>query len=507
MTLGVEEMSRKRKASKKYTDYLSQLSQEDRDTLSSWFHKLNQRLALPSEWRQDLIHDFENAFMFYSRHGVSIGRAIELMPLSSLGGFYSRPATTWYPLDNAAKVYPLSMSHRQMSVFRLSVYMDSDVVPEILQVALDFTIKRFPFFATTIKRGFFWHYIDSTKARFTVEPETYLPCAPMNVSLTGSQSFRVLYYKNRISAEFFHILTDGTGGMVFLKTLAAEYLRLMGKNIPCSDGVLDIDATPDASESADDFPGSVSGKRHSGFVDKPAMQLSGPLSRVSPCQVIHFDMSSSKLHALARSHGASVTALMVSMMFIACKAACDEHHGIINIQVPVNMRGYFDSKTLRNFSLYCGIKLPLDEIHDIGSVLPRVVEQLRENISRRSMQEMMNGAVKLVRSLRFIPLFIKAPVAKIVYGFLGDRVFTTTLSNLGVIRLPEEMEPYVEKMDFVLGTVAINRVACSMVTVGDTATFSITKLTADPSFEERMRALLTENGISMRITGSELYGS
>ena len=500
-------MSKKRQTSKKFSEYMSQLSQDDRDLLVSYFHRLNQHIKLPGEWHSAIVHDFENAFMFYSRKGVSISKAMDLMPLSSLGGFYFRPASTWYPLDNAAKVYPLSMSHRQMSVFRLSAYLDAEIVPEILQIALNFTIKRFPFFATTIKKGVFWHYIDSAKRRFSVEPETYIPCSPMNVSLTGSQSFRVLYYKNRISTEFFHILTDGTGGLAFLKALTAEYLRLMGHAVPNTHGVMDIDGVPDASESADDFDKCVSGRRHSGFVDKPASQMSGQLAKISPCQIIHFDMPSKKLRELAKSKGVSVTALMVSMMFIACKSATDDYKGIINIQVPVNMRNYFQSRTLRNFSLYCGIKLPLEEIHDIDSILPAVTKQLGEGISMDNMQEMMNGAVKLVKSLRLIPLFIKAPVAKIVYGFLGDRVFTTTLSNLGVVDMPAEMSEHIKKMDFVLGTVAISRAACSMVTAGDTATFSIAKLTADPSFEERMYSLFVENNLEPHVSGSELYGS
>ena len=72
--------------------------------------------------------------------------------------------------------------------------------------------------------------------------------------------------------------------------------------------------------------------------------------------------------------------------------------------------------------------------------------------------------------------------------------------------VPEEMGEHVEKMDFVLGTVSLNRTACSLVTAGNTATFSIAKLTADPSFEERMYALFSESGLDVHISGSELYG-
>ena len=498
-------MAKKRPTSE-FSRWLEALSPEERARVDGYFRVLDQHLALSREWKRQILRDFENALLWYYKNGVPLARALELLAPEKLGGFYSRPADDWFPLDAAAKVYPLSMSHKQMAVFRLSVYLDADVVPELLQMALTFTIKRFPFFATTIKNGVFWHYIDAAKRRFPVEPEATVPCADINVSMTGSKSFRVLYYKNRVSCEFFHILTDGTGGMVFLKSLTAEYLRLLGGEVKCEKGVLDIGALPDASESADDFSKYVSGKKSSGFVDKPAMQMGGRLAKVKPCQVIHFDMAAEELHSAAKARGASVTALVTAMMFIACKAAMDRQHGTVHIQVPANMRNYFQSRTLRNFSLYANIHLTLEEITTVEEILPRVTEQLKAGLAFEKMQEMMNGAVKLVRSVRLVPLFIKCPVARVVYGFLGDRAFTTTLSNLGVVEAPEGLAEHVRKMDFVLGTVALARAAVSMVTVNGVATLSIAKLTADPSFEERMRRLFAEMGVEIKISGSELYG-
>lgn len=38
--------------------------------------------------------------------------------------------------------------------------------------------------------------------------------------------FRVTYYKNRINLEVFHVLTDGMGGINFLRELTYQYLRL-----------------------------------------------------------------------------------------------------------------------------------------------------------------------------------------------------------------------------------------------------------------------------------------
>ena len=495
-----------KKKESKYQLYIKALSDNEKRLLASYFKRLEQYILLPQKEKQKMLSDFERAILYYSGTHLPLEEALTRLDPSNLGGFYARPPILWYPLDDAAKIYPLSMNRNQMAIFRLSAYMNEDVIPEILQMALTFTIKRFPYFATTIKKGVFWHYIDSTKKRYSVEPETEIPCKPMNVSISGSQSFRIIYYKSRISVEFFHILTDGTGGTIFLKTLIGEYLRLCGIQIPYVDGVLDINSTPTAAESSNDFSKALPSERSTGFADKPAIQMSGRLAGVRPCQILHFEFNSMKLQAIAKQKGVSVTAFILALMFLAGKAATDETEGSIHIQVPVNMRKFYESNTIRNFSLYCSIRMPLCDINDLDGILPEITKQLSENASKKSMNDMMNATVKLVRILKFIPLFIKRPAARLVYGFLGDKVFSNTLSNLGVIKIPEEMRSYVKKIDFVLGTGITNRASCSMVTLGDTATLSITKMTADPSFENKLYILFKESGLLPDVKGSELYG-
>lgn len=490
----------------KFKRYSEGLSDYERSLLTGYFKRLEQHILLPSEEKKKILIDFEKAILYYSEAGLSLDEALSRLDPANLGGFYARPPILWYPLDDAAKIYPLSMNRNLMSVFRLSVYMNENIIPEILQIALTFTIKRFPFFATTIKNGFFWHYIDSTKRRFAVNHETEIPCKPMNVSISGSQSFRIVYYNNRISVEFFHILTDGTGGIIFLKTLTAEYLRLFGIKIPYNDGILNVNSVPIDAESSNDFSKATPLEKSAGFIDKSAVQMSGKHAVARPCQVIHFDFNSTELHTAAKQRNASVTAFVLALMFIAGKAATEETKGSIHIQVPVNMRKFYDSDTIRNFSLYCSIRIPLCDINDLDGILPNITKQLSENTSKELMNSMMNAVVKLVRILKYVPLFVKRPVAKLVYGFLGDKVFSNTLSNLGIIKIPEEMRYYVKKMDFVLGTGLTNRASCSMVTLGNTATFSITKMTADPSFEDKLYSLFKENGLMPDVKGSELYG-
>ena len=117
---------------------------------------------------------------------------------------------------------------------------------------------------------------------------------------------------------------------------------------------------------------------------------------------------------------------------------------------------------------------------------------------------MVKATNRIVNAIRFIPLFLKAPVVRLVYGFIGDRGFSNTLSNLGVVSLPPEIAGRIDSMDFVPGAAITNRTSCAMVTFGNTATLSVSKNTADPSFEEALYEFLCRDGLIPVVEGSEL---
>ena len=501
--------NKKRKTAKvtEFEQYLETLSEADLISTQTFFTEFDGHTSLARSEKLKLRSDFEKALLYYNSTGILHDEAFSRLSIDNLGGFYVRPPILWYALDNAAKIYPISMKHGRMAVFRMSVYLKSAVVPELIQMALTFTIKRFPTFATTVKKGFFWHYLDTAKRRYSVMPESDIPCRPLKVSRSSSQTFRVLYYRNRISVEYFHILTDGAGGMVFLKTLTAEYLRLLGAKQEESDGgILNINEAPSREEAANEFHRATMTENASGFINKPAVQMSGRISKVMPCRILHFKMDSDCLKRAANNRNTTITAYTLALMFLAGKHATDEFEGCANIQVPVNMRKYYKSDTLRNFSMYCGIRLPLTEITDLDAIIPQIALQLEQKASQQSMSEMINSTERMVSALRYIPLFIKTPLARIVYGYLSDRIFSNTLSNIGIVTMPPGLLEYIESMDFVLGGAQTNRASCAMVSFENTTTLSISKFTADPSFEEKLYELLESDGIFPIVEGSELYG-
>ena len=489
-----------------FARYLQTLSDADLSLIHCFFAEFDSHNSLVRSEKLKMQGDFEYALLFYNSIKVPLGDALSRLNINNLGGFYIRPPILWYALDNAAKIYPISMKHGEMSVFRLSVYFKNVVVPELLQIALTFTIKRFPTFATTVKKGFFWHYLDTAKRRYYIAPESDIPCRPLIVSRSSSQSFRVLYFNNRVSVEYFHILTDGAGGMVFLKTLTAEYLKLMGAYPLKSDaGILDINAVPSQDEAANEFYRVEKTENASGFINRPAIQMSGKLSKTKPCRVLHFKMESDKLKQAAKNKNATITAYILAIMFVAGKHATDEFEGSANIQVPVNMRKYYPSDTLRNFSMYCGIRLPLADITNLDAIIPEITLQLEQKTSKQLMSEMVSSTKRMVGAMRYVPLFIKTRAARIAYGYLSYRIFSNTLSNIGVVTMPAGLEEYIDSMDFVLGSSRTNRASCAMVTFGNTATLTIAKFTADPSFEEKLYELLVSDDLTPVVEGSELY--
>ena len=131
----------------------------------------------------------------------------------------------WMPLDNAAKIYPAAARKSWSNMFRLSATLTEAVDVEILQSALDVTVRRFPSIAARLRRGVFWYYLQQLAKAPQVMDEHSYPLTRMSRQEMRRCAFRVIVYKKRIAVEFFHSVTDGTGGMIFLKTLLAEYLQ------------------------------------------------------------------------------------------------------------------------------------------------------------------------------------------------------------------------------------------------------------------------------------------
>lgn len=482
-------------------------SKEDASKIAAFFAALDRKGSLPSSQYNMLREQFLEAFEYYLDHGLDVSETIGRLSAERLGDFFYDKSDAFYTLDNAAIVYPLGMKFGTMPMFRLSATLKEDVIPCLLQIALDFTVRRFPIFSTVVKTGFFWHYLESAHYVPVVEEESEIPCKPISILMRSTRSFRVIYFKKRISIEFFHVLTDGSGGLVFLKTLLREYFRLLGIESPVQEDILDITEPPKEEEMVNEFERAKGEDDLNTFFDKPSLQMDGRLTAVNPSGVLHYEMDKDQLKEISRRYGGTITAYLLAVMFEATVPCVKASKGIFNIQVPVNMRKFNGSKTLRNYSMYFSASMDVSEIPDRISLVKEMDRQLKEKGSFENMNHMMMTTGRLIRSVSWVPVFLKAPVVQVAYGYLGNGIIGNTLSNLGVVKMPEELRGHIDHFDFVLIPGRPNRATCSLISYEGKTRFTVISATSDKRFEQEIYNRLTEDGLKVNLEGSIGYGS
>ena len=483
------------------------LPEDVQQKVEAFFDQLSSSIDMPMLSKTLLIEHFVSGFEYYLDIGYEIDKIIDLLDISKIGDFYRQGNRQYFSLDNAAIVYPMGMRYGQMPMFRLSIELKEDVEPSLLQLALDFTIKRFPLLAAIIKNGFFWHYLETTNNIHLVEKERDIPCKPISIIGRSRNSFRVLYYKKRISVEFFHALTDGSGGLSFIKTLVAEYLRLKGNKIANEKGVLDINGEIDEREFINEFSRAEGDFDLSTFTDKKSLQLDGKLTRLNINKIIHYVMDTDELRNVSRRYDATITAYLTAIMFLAAKRCISAKQGLFNIQIPINMRKFNNSITLRNYSMYFNATMDIAKIEDKEALIKKMSRQIKEKGTEEEMIHMMMTTRKVISTLSFVPLFVKIPIMQMAYGYLANSIIGSTFSNLGKIELPEEMAEQIDKMYFLIAPGRPNRSTSTLVSVNNKSVFSIIMNDQDLTYLEEIYSLLKEDGLNIMTEGSAEYES
>ena len=421
----------------------------------------------------------------------------------------------WMTLDNAAKIFPAARRRNWSNVFRLSATLSEPVDKEVLQSALDVTVRRFPSIAVRLKTGFFWYFLEEVPKAPQIMEEKPYPLSRMIFDDIRKCAFRVILYENRVAVEFFHALTDGNGGLVFLKTLIAEYIyQKHGVKVPVGNGVLDRLEEPSESEMEDSFF-KYAGPKTASRADTDALKLSGERETDGYKTNTTFMMDAAAVAAEAKKRGVTVTAYLATILIVASMRVQEQtvrnskKHKPIKILIPVNLRKMFPSNTLRNFVLYAtpGIdpRLGTFEFDEICKI---VYHQMNLQITPKNMAAMIAANVSSEKQmiLRVAPLFIKNIVMKLIFNAVGERKSCFSFSNLGVVNMPEEFSSRVARMDFVLGVQSSAPYNTSAITYGGKLHLNVIRNVKEPVLESRLYGVLREQGIHVTVESNTRGG-
>ena len=414
----------------------------------------------------------------------------------------------WMPLDNAAKIYPAARNQNWSNVFRLSATLVEDVDPAVMQTALDVTVRRFPSIAVKLRKGLFWYYLQQISEPPEVREESSYPLTKMSKEETRKCAFRVLVYKRRIAVEIFHSLTDGNGALVFLKSLVAEYLQQRyGIAIPAEYGVLGRLEEPSEDELEDSFQkysGSVSASRQ----ENTAWHVGGTPEPRGFLNLTCLELPVSAVLEKAHEYGVSLTNFLCAALMMALQNMQKEmipnqkKRKPIKVLIPVNLRKLFKSRTMRNFAMYTTPEiLPRLGEYDFGEICEVIRHRMGMEITPKqmSMRIAANVNSERIMAVRVMPLFIKNLVMKAIFKSVGEKKSCLTLSNLGAVRLPEEMMPYIERMDFILGVQASAPYNCGVLSFGDTLYINFIRNIKESKLEHHFHCVLRDMGLPVTV--------
>lgn len=414
---------------------------------------------------------------------------------------------TWYKLDLSGTVYPTLQRRTFSNVYRVSATLTEEIRPDVLQKALDITLPRFPAYKVAIRTGLFWRYLEpNNRPGPFVRPDIVNPCMPMHFRSNNRYLIRVYYYNKRISVEMFHSLTDGFGGLCFLKTLTAVYLRLLGYEISNTNGVLDINEEPHPEELEDAYIRYASAKVKPSRTNGSSYSLRGTYEPFYTLNIISGIMPSDQVYKVAKSYGASVTEYLNAVLLYALlqkqKADKPFREKPVKIAMPVNLRQFFPSKTLRNFinMVYPSIDPRMGE-YTFEEIVKQVHHFMRYYINEKFMNADMitNTATLQNPFIRIVPLFIKDFVVREFYRNVQDGQSSAGLTNLGIVPVPPEMEQHVTRIEGILGQPFSNRTNCAIMSYGGDLIVNFSSSIKETDIERLFFTKLVQDGVHVKI--------
>lgn len=388
----------------------------------------------------------------------------------------------WYRLDNVAKMFVATHSRRDPRVFRLSCTLTEQVEPELLNRALAQAAQQFVGFQVTLHQGLFWNYLENTDKLPVAVPETEAPCAEIyGDTRKNALLYRVSYYGCRINLEVFHVLSDGTGALGFLKTILCFYLKLRYP-AELADIVPDYDATA-AERAQDSFKKFYN--RHAfttGSKGSAAYRLHGSLLPYDQTQYFEFHLPTAQLLAAAKALHVSATSYLgaVLMRAIYEEMPETERSRPVVVSIPVNLRNYYPSATARNFFNTIKIRHVFAGEETLETVAQAFDAALKSQLTPENIKAQMDGfeQIEHMAAVKAVPLALKNPAVRL-FTWLENRKETATISNMGKIELAPPLAAHVSGFSAFCSTRNLFVTVCSygeQMVLGAASTFRSTNI-------------------------------
>ena len=408
----------------------------------------------------------------------------------------------WRRLDNSAKIFPISTGKKYSTVFRLSVLLKEKVEPNFLKEAVIQTLQKYKSFKVRMKKGFFWNYLEHNPKNPIVEEEKEYPCKYINPKTNNDYLFKVTYFDKKINIDIFHSLTDGNSGTMFFKEIIYTYLELLHPEVFGSNNrrIRKIEY-----DTEDSYIKNYDKKAKSNTSSKKAYVLKGKKIKLGAISAIHQIIDLNDLKKETEKYDATITQYLTAVLIFAIyEENYQKANGKrpIKICIPVNLKKYFQSKTMSNFFSYITVEANMkkDKLDTFDKIIEFVKNDFKKRLTEEELVKTMSTNVKIGNNpfIRIIPLALKKTIVRLSY--IEIRKYTTiTYSNIGRMGIIGEYKSYIEYFLMLIAPEPVEKIKCSSCTFENELTFTFTSILQDNSIEKRFYEFLRQKNIKIKI--------
>ena len=415
----------------------------------------------------------------------------------------------WDKLDNTALIFPVIAGEGMTNTYRISVELTEDVRPDILQQALDIVLPKFNVFNVRLRIGVFWYYFEeNNKPAPRVKEEELFPCRYIQPNKNNSYLFNVTYFKRRINLEVFHVLTDGMGGMTFARELTYQYLRLAHPKL--REKLEDKLSDTTSLNTEDSFEKNYKKGAKKAYPKNRAYLIKLKELTKGEFGVMHGLINIPELKAVTKKYGVSINEYLVAVFAWATYVQClhkSPSKKPIRIAVPVNLRPFYNSNTLKNFFTMVSAEFcPTEENYTFEDVLAIIQKSLKEQIQKDNLEDLFSMVVSNQKNvfLRMVPLVLKNAVMRVIYN-QAALAHTTTITNVGFVQLEPEYQPYVKMFRSFIAMSKGQSLKGTINSYQDTLVFTFSSIFADTSIQREFFRKIAEDGVTVQIETNGVY--
>ena len=421
-----------------------------------------------------------------------------------------REKINWERLDNTANIFPVIAGESMTNTYRISAVLTEEIQPELLQEAVDIVTPKFPGFNLRLRSGIFWYYFEENgKKAPRVHKENTYPCRFIHANKNNSYLFRVTYYEKRINLEVFHALTDGMGGIGFLRELTYQYLRLSHPEIrnKLGDGLSD-----DTSLNREDsFIRNYKRSHAKNYKSGKAFLIKGEKIPYHGFGVVHGFMPVTELKAVAKEkYGASINEYLIACFIYATYQENYRHitkKRPIRVAVPVNLRPFFESITTKNFFAMVSAEFrPEKDDYSFEEIMEITKESLRSQITKENLEAIFSYNVS--NEQYFVARAVPLPLKNMAMRFVYDRTATantTTITNIGNIKIMDEYKPYISMFYSFLYFSKRQNLKATITSYQNTLVYTFSSAYNDTAIQKGVFRRIAGDGVHVEIETNGVY--